>query len=292
VTPLPGESGPIARESAGRPIQKQFANVAYGAALTEDRVPVKPFEMATADWLLTDRTGRGVSICLIDSGVEYGHADIHNSGVSYTVSVDPDGHSDVVETDELDVVGHGTACAGVISRTAPDARIDSIRVLGPKNRGQGDAFLTALAWAIGRGYDIVNLSLSTRRIEHRPRLLDLAEAAAASGVLLVCSAHNSPVDSYPWTLASVISVGSHSSPNTYEVQMNPNPPVEFYAGGVGVSVAWLGGTTKTMSGNSFATPAITATLARVIESYPSLRAWQYKYLLSLLATNVRRHTDD
>jgi subtilisin family serine protease len=292
VTQLPGEPGPIAVESIARPIQKQFANVALGAALAEEQVPVKPFETTTIDWLLTGRSGRGVNICLIDSGVEYGHADIHNSGTSYTVSVDSEGRSVVVETDELDVVGHGTACAGVISKTAPDARVDSVRVLGPKNRGQGDAFLTALAWAIGRGYDIVNLSLSTRRVEHRPRLMDLAEAAATSGVLLVCSAHNSPVESYPWTLASVISVGSHSGSNPYEVQMNPDPPVEFYAGGVGVSVAWLGGVTKTMSGNSFATPAITATLARVIETYPHLRAWQYKHLLSLLATNVRRHSDD
>jgi subtilisin family serine protease len=236
--------------------------------------------------LLGGRSGRGVRVCLIDSGVEYAHRDVANSGTSYIVQIGPDNGYDVVETEDLDVVGHGTACAGVISKVAPDARLDSIRVLGPRNRGNSEAFLVAVEWAVAQRYDIVNLSLSTRAAEHRPRLMNVAETAATSDVLLVCSAHNSPVDSYPWTLASVISVGSHDRPDGYEILMNPDPPVEFYAGGVGVSVAWLDGSTKTMSGNSFATPAVAATLARIVEAYPRLRTWQYKYLLSLLATNV------
>ena len=288
MTLSPGNASAAARSTAGRAPRRYFANVAQGTVLTEDQVPVPPRGRNAAGWLLGGRSGRGVRICLIDSGVEYAHQDIRNTGRSYTVAAGQAGQAEIVETGELDVVGHGTACASVIGRIAPAAQLDSIRVLGPKNRGQGEAFLAALDWAIRQKYNIINLSLSTRRIEHRARLLELAESGAASGVLLVCSAHNSAVDSYPWTLSSVISVGSHECPDAYEVQMNPDPPVEFYAGGVGVSVAWLGGTTRTMSGNSFAAPAIAASLARIMEGYPGLRAWQYKYLLSLLATNVGR----
>ncbi|HEY9390809.1 MAG TPA: S8 family serine peptidase [Mycobacteriales bacterium] len=231
-------------------------------------------------------------VCLIDSGVDFSHPQVHNPGTSYTVVQDEPHGYQIVPTDDLDVVGHGTACASVISRVAPDARIDSVRVLGPTNRGSGETLLAALEWAISEGYHIVNLSLSTRRPAHRGRLVELAEAAWSAGVLLVCSAHNSPVESYPWTLASVISVGSHDRPDAYEVHVNPAPPVDFYAGGVGVRVAWLGGSVRTVSGNSFATPAIVANLARVMETFPHLRPWQYKYLLSLLATNVRRSLDD
>lgn len=286
---MPNDESAIA-EPAVRP-KRQFANVAHHLTLADHRVPVPPLDADVRGWLLTGRSGRGVRICLIDSGIEYAHPDIHNIGRSFAVSVESDGRANVVEADELDVVGHGTACAGVISRVAPAAQLDSIRVLGPQNRGHSAAFLVAVDWAIRRRYDIVNLSLSTRRAEHRPRLLELAEDAASADVLLVCSAHNSPVDSYPWSLASVISVGSHDLPDSYEVQMNPDPPVEFYAGGVGVTVAWLGGDKKTMSGNSFATPAIVGSLARIVEGHPNLRTWQYKYLLSLLATNIRRRND-
>ena len=270
----------------------RFANTAHGARISGDQVPVPPPGVAPAAWLLDGRTGLGVRICLIDSGIEYSHDRITNIGSSYGVALNPAGRARVSEADHLDVVGHGTACASVISTVAPDARLDSVRVLGPANRGQATAFLTALEWAIGRAYNIVNLSLSTRKAEHRHRLLDLAETAAAAGVLLVCSAHNSPVESYPWTLASVISVGSHAGVNRYEIQMNPDPPVEFYAGGVNVDAAWIGGTTRILSGNSFATPAISATLARIVQGFPGLRPWQYKYLLSLLATNIRAANDD
>jgi subtilisin len=271
-------------------LQPTFANIAHGDLVQE--LPVPPREELVDEWLLAGQRGRGVRICLIDSGVDYSHHQIRNVGSSYTVMATDDQEFQVVETEDLDVVGHGTACASVISRVADEAELDSLRILGPKNQGHGSFLLAGLAWAISQGYHIINLSLSARNADHRPRFLELAEMASAAGVLLVCSAHNSPVKSYPWTLASVISVGSHSNPDAYEVQINPDPPVDFYAGGVGVQVAWLDGTTRVMSGNSFATPAIVANLARIIERFPDLRTWQYKYLLSLLATNVRRRTND
>jgi subtilisin len=266
--------------------RRDFANVATGAQLPRSSVPVQPTGVTPQDWLLGDRTGRGVTICLIDSGVDYRHDLVRNSGSSFAVTAQ-DGQHAVVPVEAQDSVGHGTACASVIGQAAPDAVLDSYRVLGPTSRGNGEVFLAALETAIARGYHIVNLSLSSRNAAYRARFVELAELAAAAGVLLVCSAHNSPVRSYPWSLASVISVGSHDRPDSFEVQLNPQPPVDFYAGGVGVTVAWLDGATRRMSGNSFATPAITANLARIIETFPNLRTWQYRYLLALLATNVR-----
>ena len=50
-----------------------------------------------------------------------------------------------------------------------------------------------------------------------------------------------PVESYPWRFSSVISVGSHEEPDPLVFYANPEPPVEFFARGVDVDVAWLGG---------------------------------------------------
>ena len=62
----------------------------------------------------------------------------------------------------IDVVGHGTACAGIIHGLAPGADIISVRVLGPDNRGKGTIFAAGLEWAIANGASVVNLSLSSK----------------------------------------------------------------------------------------------------------------------------------
>ena len=67
---------------------------------------------------------------------------------------------------------------------------------------------------------------------------------------------------------------------------NPSPPVEFFARGVGIDVAWLGGGTLRCTGNSFATPHLSGICALVLAKHPELRPFQLKSVLSLIATNA------
>ena len=69
-----------------------------------------------------------------------------------------------------------------------------------------------------------------------------------------------PVESYPWRFSSVISVGSHEDPDPHAFYCNPDPPVEFFARGVDVEVAWTGGAPIRCTGNSFATPHMSGAL--------------------------------
>ncbi|MCV4714037.1 S8 family serine peptidase, partial [Escherichia coli] len=68
-----------------------------------------------------------------------------------------------VPSDSGDSAGHGTACAGIIARIAPDARLHSIKVLGSGGMGDGMAFLAGLEWAIKQRYRVINLSLGTTK---------------------------------------------------------------------------------------------------------------------------------
>ena len=95
-----------------------------------------------------------------------------------------------------------------------------------------------------------------------------------------------PVESYPWRFSSVISVGSHEEEDALAFYYNPNPPVEFFARGVNVEVAWLGGETLRSSGNSFATPHIAGICALVRSKHPKLTPFQLKSVLHLTASNV------
>src|SRR6185437_12611166 len=62
-----------------------------------------------------------------------------------------------------------------------------------------------LEWAIEQGFEIVNMSLSTTKKQYVDRLHELADVAYFKRVILLASAHNMPVESFPWRFASVIS---------------------------------------------------------------------------------------
>jgi subtilisin family serine protease len=130
------------------------------------------------------------------------------------------------------------------------------------------------------------MSLSTTKRQFAELLHELADRAYFNNTVLVASAHNMPVESYPWRFSSVISVGSHEEPDPMTFFYNPSPPVEFFARGVGVEIAWLGGGTILSTGNSFATPHMSGICALVLSKHPELTPFQLKNVLYLTANNV------
>ncbi len=245
-----------------------------------------PGEMSR-DWAWGGSTGEGVRVCILDSGIESGHPVVGEVAEAVGVSLNAEGET-VVAPDELgDVAGHGTACAGIVRSLAPGCELTSVRVLGAGNTGSGPVLLAGLRWAIEQGYDVVNMSLSTTKSQFATILHELADAAYFKRTVLVASAHNMPVESYPWRFSSVISVGTHADSDPLVFYYNPNPPVEFFARGLDVEVAWLGGGTLRCSGNSFATPHIAAIAALIRGKHPELTPFQLKNILYLTATNAK-----
>ena len=243
-------------------------------------------ERVTRAWALDDATGDGVRVCILDSGVDASHPLVGELESAVSISIGEDDEVVAEEDTEGDVSGHGTACAGIVRRLAPDARIGSVRVLGPGFTGSGNVLLGGLRYAIEQGFDVINMSLSTTKKPFASILHELADNAYFRRTVLVASAHNMPVESYPWRFSSVISVGSHEESDPLDFFYNPNPPVEFFGRGVNVEVPWLGGRTLTVSGNSFATPHVTSICALILSKHPELTPFQLKSVLYLTATNV------
>ena len=249
-------------------------------------LPMQWPERVNREWAWGDSRGKGVRVCILDSGVEAGHPLVGELESAVAITVGEDEVPVVTADMEGDVSGHGTACAGIVRALAPECAISSVRVLGQGFKGSGNVLLAGLRHAVEEGFDLINMSLSTTKKPFAAILHELADSAYFRRTVLVASAHNMPVESYPWKFSSVISVGSHEESDPLAFYYNPDPPVEFFARGVDVEVAWIGGAHIRCTGNSFATPHVTAICALILSQHPELTPFQLKNVLYLTATNV------
>jgi subtilisin len=233
-----------------------------------------------------DSRGDGVTVAIIDSGVEADHPAVGGRLIrSLRVEPGEEGPRLTEDEDRVDLVGHGTACAGIIHGIAPGADLVSIRVLGADNRGGGPSFAAAIAWAIEQGFGVVNLSLSSRSEAMAERFHALADAAYFANILLVSAANNVVGASYPSLFAAVLSVAAHDAGDPDIWFYNPAPPVEFGAHGLDVDVAWRGGTRIRATGNSFAAPHVAGYAALIRARHPDASPFEVKAMLAATASN-------
>jgi subtilisin len=244
----------------------------------------------TPEWAWGGSTGSGVKVAVLDSGVDAEHPWVRSVEGAVAVDFDSEAPGNVrfTEGPHEDVFGHGTACAGIIRRMAPDCEIYSVRVLGPKLTGKGFVFAAGLRWALRNGMRVVNLSLSTGKRDYYSVFHRIADEAAFRRVMLVCAINNMPGPSFPAEYSSVFSVASHEDvDDPLAFDYNPSPPAEWGAPGIDVEVPWLEGKTIVATGNSFAAPHIAAVLTLILAKHPELTPFQAKTALMALARNAR-----
>lgn len=247
-----------------------------------------PWGAIDRSWAFGDGTGRGQVVAILDSGVEADHPALGGKVIQrMAVSVERDVATCAAAENEGDLVGHGTACAGIIHALAPQADLISVRVLGAENKGKGSVFAAGLDWVIDSGATIVNLSLSSRSEDYHGILHELVDRAYFANVLFVCAANNVPGPSYPSLFSTVASVAAHDVRDPGVWFYNPNPPVEFAANGLDVDVAWRGGGRLVVTGNSFAAPHIAGYAARIRAAHPGITPFETKAILAGTADNAR-----
>ncbi|WSA06764.1 S8 family serine peptidase [Micromonospora sp. NBC_01813] len=252
---------------------------------------------ATTAW--QHSTGDGVTVAVIDSGVDATHVDLAGQvlpGIDF-VEGDPDGdHADDGVGDDdgeggtgdgrSDPVGHGTTVAGLIAGRgdddsgvlglAPDAKILPIRVLDEDNR-YDDAIIVAKAvrWAVDNGAQVINLSLGGSG--DSPALAAALDYAFASDVVVVaCTGNVSATGTsqvwYPAREPGVIAVAGLDRDE--EALWNGSitgPETVLTAPATGLVGARPGGYWR-VQGTSFAAPLVAATAALIRAKWPQMSA--------------------
>lgn len=167
-------------------------------------------------------TGKGVTIGVIDTGIDYDHPDLRRNFAGGHDLVD--GDEDPMETKGVGLRStlHGTHVAGIIAANgrmrgmAPEAKIIAYRALGPGGSGTTEQVIAAIDEAIKDKVDILNLSLGND--VNGPDLpISLAlNKAVDSGITAVTSSGNSGPNRWtvgsPGTASKAISVGASTPP--------------------------------------------------------------------------------
>ncbi|WP_322402747.1 S8 family peptidase [Massilia luteola] len=248
--------------------------VAWAQAIQEYRSlgggdPLLPVQPAAQLWQLTTlhraSTGRGVTVAVVDSGVDANHPDLAGQVKLRRNFVDayPDGPE-----------AHGTAVAGIIAARegngqgiagiAPDAKLLALRACwetaGPPARCNSFTLGKAINFALMNDAGVINMSLGGPR----DRLLEaLLDAALARGVTLVGAADPAQPDGgFPASHPGVIAVAS-------DTQRAP-PPGALRAPGTDVPTALPGARWGMVSGSSYAAAHVAGLAALILELRPGI----------------------
>lgn len=216
--------------------------------------------------------GAGVRVAVLDTGIDLNHPLLRDR-------VDTVNDWDFVAGDATPQeenptgamkYGHGTAVAGVILQIAPQATLQSYRVLNPMGAGRISVVTSAVNKAVANGAQIINMSLGAT--SNSVALNTAIAAALAKGVLVVNSSGNAGTQGivYPGAAlgttqlplnSGLIAVGSvdltlkKSAFSQYAKNITMTAPGEL------VLTTFPDSRLVKASGTSFAAPAVTGALA-------------------------------
>jgi hypothetical protein len=248
------------------------------------------FALLTPERLLRNprATGEGVSVCVIDSGVERAVLEEKFRRQGQEIHPIEGGIFTAAQPEPLPYLGrqstpHGTTVADILLTVAPRVRLWSADVFGPQGTCEVEVVQRALHWAIAVWKcQVVNLSLGVpeqrlQQVQRRYQFLRAVEEGYYKDVLIVAAAHNEhPLTrSYPSAFApALLSVDKQLFDDPLQFAYALREQVEFLAHGRG----YLGPFAQEPA-TSWAAPHLAGVAARLLSLRPGLKPFEIKTLL-------------
>ncbi|MBE0596390.1 MAG: S8 family serine peptidase, partial [Desulfuromonadales bacterium] len=277
---------------------------------------VLPSQLSTVEWNIAavrapdlwsrGFTGQGVTIAILDSGVDLTHPDLQSRWLGGSSGwYDPYRNTTV----PYDLDGHGTLVAGVVVGgaaggsaigVAPGARWIAAKIFRDDGLAVNSQILASLQWLLAGGVaDVVNNSWGFEQV---PGACDNTFRTAvqnlkAAGVAMIFSAGNAGPNlstavspgNYAESLAvgavdsrSVIASFSSRGPSTCDNSIYP----ELVAPGMGIRTADLSPRYATVSGTSFSAPHVSGVVALMLSAFPGLPVATVEETLKQTATDL------
>lgn len=218
-------------------------------------------ESANSAWTLVGKRPSPVIVAVIDTGLDWNHADISwdhiwkNSGETPDNGKDDDGNGfvdDVIGWDfyangnkPWDHDGHGTFVTGIIAADTnnkigmaginPYAKIMVLKALNNFGHSRASYLAQALVYAADNGARIVNLSVGGKGLTPVER--DAVTYAVSKGVFIIVAAGNEAVRAEEFGLAGledVLTVATTGLDDNREVFSNWGQSVDLAAPGIDV----------------------------------------------------------
>jgi subtilisin len=219
-------------------------------------------------WRKHSCTGKGVTVAVLDTGVDGSHPDLTISrGRDFTGS----------SRGWSDVQGHGTHCAGIIAArnndlgvvgAAPDATLIAGKVLSDSGSGAIRWIAAGIHWAISEKADVISMSLGGGG-HIAPVLQAALDAAIRSGAIVVVAAGNS--GPYEGTVGSpgnykpCVTVAAVDMKGNVARFSSRGGAVDIGAPGVRILSTYPNGRYTQLSGTSMATPYVAGIAALFVE---------------------------
>lgn len=262
-------------------------------------------------WSLT--RGAGVTVAVVDSGVEAGNVHLQGALVPGFTSF---GDASVPADD--DVAAHGTAVAGLIAARpvegsgvvgiAPEAKIMPVRAFqSAPESGQSSrdlvgpsvsSIVAGIRWAADHGAQIINVSLSDAQSADAYR--GAVDYARARGALVIASAGNrktsnsdqpDPTHFYPGELPGALAVAAVTTDGTWDADSSfAGEHVDIAAPGQAMPSAYISGGDCVFNGDSasssYATAVVSGAAALVAARFPQESPDQWAFRLTQSAMRV------
>lgn len=289
-------------------LKKQSAELAEKISELEKYMTSKPLPQKSfteMEWGLqaiglenTHYTGKGIDICILDTGLETSHPDFSSEEIEGKSFIDG-------EDWNRDPNGHGTHCAGIATGNvrsdtgkrygvAKDSNLKIAKVLADNGRGTTSSVIDAIDWAITKKFRILSLSLACPvKLDDQPSVLfeTIGERALENNSLIIAAAGNDsnrpqipqPV-SMPANSKSIMAVGAIDSQMKIarfsNAGLNPSTggSINVCAPGVDIVSAYPKNAKNknnfyyTMSGTSMAAPHVSGLAALYMEQFPEKSA--------------------
>jgi subtilisin len=255
-----------------------------------DDVFADVFALLTPERLLHHprATGEGVTVCVLDSGVESALLEERFAGRGRPIHRIEGGVFTADRPEPLPYDGrqstpHGTTVADIILTLAPRVRLYSADVFGPQGSCEVEVVIRALRWAMDVWHcKVINLSLGVpeQRLQplmRRQHLLRTVEEAYYKDVLLFAAADNEhPLSrSYPAAFAPpLLSVDKALFADPLDFAYRLSEPIEFQAHGRGYL-----GPFAAEPATSWAAPHLAGIAARILSLRPGLKPFEMKTIL-------------